>query len=63
LFTYLTNARFDLEHNGELTGALIDHPEFHPFDEFALRNILVRNGNAVPFSTFIGGLLALFERP
>jgi hypothetical protein len=50
---YLTNALFDLRHSGELTGALIDHPEFHPFDGYALGNTLVINRETVDYQTFV----------
>jgi len=50
---YLKNALFDLWHSGELIGALIDHPEFHPFDGYALGNTLVINRETVDYQTFV----------
>ena len=51
---YLTNALFDLRHSGELIGALIDHPEFQPFDGYApLGNTLVINRETVDYQTFV----------
>lgn len=59
LVQYLTDARFDLEHDGELTNALIDHPQFHPMDH-PLGNVLLLNKNVIAFQTFVGGAFDLF---
>jgi hypothetical protein len=45
---YLTNARFTLRHDGELDGALIDHPQFQPVDGYLLGNELRVNRYACP---------------
>lgn len=37
----------------ELIGAMIDHPEFHPFDGYALGNTLVINRETVDYQTFV----------
>jgi hypothetical protein len=50
---YLRNATFDLQHEGELADALIDHPEHHPIDGVPLNNHLVINGATYPFGSFL----------
>jgi len=50
---YLTNARYDLRHAGELDAGLIDHPELHPVDGYNLGNLLVVNGEPVAYHTFV----------
>jgi hypothetical protein len=50
---YLTNARFDLQHTGELDAALIDHPELQPVDRYPLHNVLSINGGPIGYQTFV----------
>jgi len=50
---YLMNARFDLQHTGELDAALIDHPHLHPVDRYLLDNVLSINGGPIGYQTFL----------
>jgi hypothetical protein len=50
---YLTNARYTLRHDGELEGALIDHPQFHPVDGYLLGNVLRVNRAPIAHQTFV----------
>jgi hypothetical protein len=50
---YLTNARYTLRHDGELDGALIDHPQLHPVDEYLLGNVLLVNRARIDYQTFV----------
>jgi hypothetical protein len=50
---YLTNARYTLRHDGELDGALIDHPQLQPVDGYLLSNVLLVNRAPIAHQTFV----------
>ena len=50
---YLQNTVFDLHHNGELDGALIDHPGIEPVDGRVLNNTLRINDEVAEHQTFV----------
>jgi hypothetical protein len=50
---YLTNARYDLRHAGELGSPLLDHPRLHPVDGYPLGNVLVINREPFAYGTFV----------
>ena len=50
---YLTNSRYNLRHSGELDDALIDYPDFHPIDGYALRNTLTIDHRLMNYETFV----------
>jgi hypothetical protein len=50
---YLQASNFDLHSNGELDGALIDHPAVEPVDGRVLDNILRINDQVAPNETFV----------
>jgi hypothetical protein len=48
---YMRDGLFDLWHDGALDAALVDHPQF--FRGVELGNVLLENGEAVPYGTFV----------
>jgi hypothetical protein len=50
---YHQQTTYDLRHGGELDGALIDHPAIEPVDGRVLDNLLLINGVAVDYQTFV----------